>query len=126
MSAHHARMSSRRWEATRHALFERDGWKLPVVRQAPAALEAHHRRPSPQGRRLSTIMKNLMATLSDRAISLWTRAQRRPPVAGQADWRALAASGVLVILRPDTPRISLRPKWRKLRHLHRPGRGLTT
>ena len=88
MSAHHARMSSRRWEATRRALFERAGWKCQLCGRA-GALEAHHRKRLDKGGSQFEL-SNLLA-LCRSCHFAQDRAQRRPPVAGQADWRALAA-----------------------------------
>ena len=44
MSRHHASMGSRRWEATRRAVFNRDNWRCqtPGCGRAGWPLEAHH------------------------------------------------------------------------------------
>ena len=42
MSRHHAALSGSRWEATRLAVFDRDGWRCWTC-GAPGALEGHHR-----------------------------------------------------------------------------------
>ena len=88
MSAHHAALSGPRWEAARRALFDDAGWKCQLCGKA-GRLEAHHRRPLHKGG-AEYDPANLMALCRSCHIAQ-TRAQRRPPVAGQADWRAAAA-----------------------------------
>ena len=88
MSRHHAGMSSRRWEATRRAAFERDGWKCRLCDKA-GRLEAHHRLALNKGGKQFDLANIL--TLCRSCHIAQDTAQRRPPVAGQADWRAAAA-----------------------------------
>ena len=88
MSRFHATLSGPRWEATRLAVFEAAGYRCQLCGKS-GLLECHHRKPLHKGG-AEYDMKNLMATCRSCHIAL-TRAQRRPPVAGQADWRAAAA-----------------------------------
>lgn len=48
MSRNHLNINSRRWAATRRAVFERDGWRC-VCCGAPGALECDHIVPLEQG-----------------------------------------------------------------------------
>ena len=48
MSLNHLRLHARRWERTRRAAFERDGWRCRACGR-PGRLEAHHVRPLERG-----------------------------------------------------------------------------
>ena len=89
MSSHHRSLSGPRWAAVRRALFTRAGWKCQLCGR-PGRLEAHHRKPLHKGG--AEYEKNNLMALCRTCHIAQTRAQRRPSVAGQKDWRAAAAA----------------------------------
>ena len=87
MSRHHARLGWRRWERTRRAAFDRDGYRCRAC-GLPGALEAHHEPPLRAG--ADPYDLDGIVTLCRGCHIARHRTERDTP--GRTAWRALVDS----------------------------------
>ena len=85
MSKFHARLSSRKWQRTRKAAFERDGYRCQVCKKH-GKLEAHHVIEIHKGGD-AWALNNVISACRD----CHRKAHSKPESPARAGWRALVS-----------------------------------
>ena len=89
MSRHHVPLNARRWDAVRHAVFERDGWRCVECGRA-GRLECDHITPLEREPGQNSLDINGLQTLCRTChIEKTRRENRRPLTDAEAAWREL-------------------------------------
>ena len=87
MTRHHTHLNTRRWDAVRRAVFERDGWRCVECGRA-GLLEVDHVVPLKRGGD-PWDPDNLQALCRRCHIEKTRRENRRPPTPAEAAWQRL-------------------------------------
>ncbi|MCY4396346.1 MAG: hypothetical protein OXC10_14555 [Rhodospirillaceae bacterium] len=87
MSANHARLHWKQWQATRRAAFERDGYRCTACGR-PGRLEAHHEPPLQPGRDPYDL-DGIKTYCRSCHVERHRDDNRRPQTEAEAEWRAL-------------------------------------
>ena len=89
MSRHHTHLNARRWDAERHAVFERDGWRCVECGRA-GRLECDHVTPLDRGGDPWNA-DNLQALCRSCHVEKTRQENRRESTAAESAWRELVA-----------------------------------